>query len=299
MISLVDIGENVMNANIKQHKTPLRYPGGKSRAMKYLEEYFPHVGNMKEYYEPFLGGGSVAIFVTKKFPHLRMRVNDLFVPLYQFWDNLQNNTKELHQGVMDFRLTNNTPDSIKENIAEYRKIIRSSETSSLDRAIYWYIINKCSFGGLGLSGGFSESSSISNFTIKIIDDLLVYSQIISNWEITNYSYETVMEEANEDSFVYLDPPYDLDKQNSSGLYGDNGSMHNKFDHVLFAENCLKCPAKQLVSYNNEQEIIDRYPNWNANTYDLTYTMRSVAEYGQMQKDRKELVLYNYDILNRF
>jgi len=28
-------------------------------------------------------------------------------------------------------------------------------------------------------------------------------------------------------------------------------------------------------------------------------MRSVAEYGQMQKDRKELVLYNYDILNRF
>ena len=285
--------------SLKKLKTPLRYPGGKSRATKQLEQYFPHVGNVKEYYEPFLGGGSVAIFVSKRFPHLRMRVNDLFVPLYQFWDNLQNNTKELHQGVMDFRLTNDTPNSIKENMAEYRKIIRSSETSSLDRAIYWYIINKCSFGGLGMSGGFSESASLTNFTIKSIDDLFVYSQIISNWEITNYDYEKVMEEANEDSFVYLDPPYDLNKQNSSGLYGDNGSMHNKFDHALFAKNCVKCPAKQLVSYNNEQEIIDRYPNWSVETFDLTYTIRSVGDYSKDQKKRKELVMWNYDIPNRF
>ena len=35
-------------------KTPLRYPGGKSRAMKFLGEYFPQ--DIQSYVEPFLDG---------------------------------------------------------------------------------------------------------------------------------------------------------------------------------------------------------------------------------------------------
>ena len=42
-------------------KTPLRYPGGKSRAVTKMGIYFPNLRNYTEYREPFLGGGSVAI----------------------------------------------------------------------------------------------------------------------------------------------------------------------------------------------------------------------------------------------
>ena len=42
---------------MKALKTPLRYPGGKSRAAKYLISQFPY--DIIEYREPFLGGGSV------------------------------------------------------------------------------------------------------------------------------------------------------------------------------------------------------------------------------------------------
>ena len=42
-------------------KTPLRYPGGKSRAVKKMAEFFPLFKDYKEYREPFLGGGSVAL----------------------------------------------------------------------------------------------------------------------------------------------------------------------------------------------------------------------------------------------
>ena len=282
---------------LKKHKTPLRYPGGKSRAMKTLDGYFPHLGSMNEYYEPFLGGGSAAIFVSKKYPHLRMRVNDLFVPLYIFWTQLQKNTKDLHEALIEIRTKNDTPDLMREQMPLSKDIVRSNDSSQFERAVHFFIVNKCSFGGLGLSGGFSESSSIANFSINNINNLLVYGDIISNWEITNLSYEKVLEEAGENSFVYLDPPYDLGKDSS--LYGDNGSMHKKFDHDLFAENCIKCPANQLISYNNDQEIIDRYNGWNFDTFDLTYTMRSVGEYSKSQKDRKELVMYNYDIPNYF
>ena len=44
----------------KSLKTPLRYPGGKSRACTKIESYFPDLSKYKEYREPFLGGGSVA-----------------------------------------------------------------------------------------------------------------------------------------------------------------------------------------------------------------------------------------------
>ena len=50
---------------MKSLKTPLRYPGGKSRACVKMDPYIPDLRDYKEYREPFLGGGSVAIHITK------------------------------------------------------------------------------------------------------------------------------------------------------------------------------------------------------------------------------------------
>ena len=61
---------------MKSYKTPLRYPGGKSRACTKMDPFFPDLRNYKEYREPFLGGGSVAIHITKKYPKLDIWVND-------------------------------------------------------------------------------------------------------------------------------------------------------------------------------------------------------------------------------
>ena len=40
----------------KALKTPLRYPGGKSRAVTKMEKYFPDLRNYVEFREPFIGG---------------------------------------------------------------------------------------------------------------------------------------------------------------------------------------------------------------------------------------------------
>ena len=62
--------------SLKSFKTPLRYPGGKSRACKKMEPFFPDLRDYDVYYEPFLGGGSVALHITKKYPNLKIVVND-------------------------------------------------------------------------------------------------------------------------------------------------------------------------------------------------------------------------------
>jgi DNA adenine methylase len=48
---------------MKSLKTPLRYPGGKSRAVAKLCQWLPS-REITEYREPFLGGGSMAIEMT-------------------------------------------------------------------------------------------------------------------------------------------------------------------------------------------------------------------------------------------
>jgi DNA adenine methylase len=252
--------------------------------------YFPDLRNYDEFREPFLGGGSVAIYITKKYPNLDIWVNDLYEPLVNFWQQLQMFGTDLKDKLVDLKTTNNTPVLAKELFLEAKEQVNDKDLPSIDRAVAFYIINKCSFSGLTESSSFSEQASNSNFSLRGIEKLPEYSSLISKWRITNYSYDYLMD-GNMGAFMYLDPPYDI----KDNLYGNKGSMHKGFDHDKFAADCDSNKMDQLVSYNSDQLVKDRFKNWNAAEFDLTYTMRSVGEYMREQKQRKELLLFNYGI----
>ena len=274
---------------MKSHKTPLRYPGGKSRACIKMDPYIPDLRDYNEYREPFLGGGSVAIHITKKYPHLKVWVNDLYEPLYNFWRVLQNDGNALYETLCDLKSRHPEPGSAKELFLKSKEYLNDeSNNDSLQRAVSFYTINKCSFSGLTESSSFSKQASDSNFSMRGIEKLPGYTKIIENWKITNDSYDYLMD--NEwDTFVYLDPPYDI----KDNLYGKKGSMHKGFNHDRFATDCDECFMPQLISYNSDQLVKDRFKKWRAAEFDLTYTMRSVGEYMREQKKRKELLLFNY------
>jgi len=273
---------------MKSLKTPLRYPGGKSRACVKMGPYFPDLRDYKEFREPFLGGGSVAIYITKRYPNLDIWVNDLYEPLVNFWQQLQIFGEDMKDKLVDLKTANNTPDLAKDLFLSSKEKINDQSLPSIDRAVAFYVVNKCSFSGLTEISSFSQQASTSNFSMRGIQKLPEYSKIIENWRITNYSYDYLMDDT-PDSFLYLDPPYDI----KDNLYGRKGSMHKGFDHDRFASDCDKCTIPQLISYNSDQLVKDRFKNWNVAEFDLTYTMRSVGEYMREQKTRKELLLMNY------
>jgi len=279
---------------MKSLKTPLRYPGGKSRACTKMDPYFPDLREYVEFREPFLGGGSVAIHVSKKYPHLKISVNDLYEPLINFWTQLQQFGTELTDTIRNYKSTHPEPVAAKELFLECKDRINDKSLDCIERAAAFYIVNKCSFSGLTESSSFSKAASISNFSMRGIEKLPGYSEIISHWHINQYSYEYLMRENIHDGiFMYLDPPYDI----KDNLYGKKGSMHKGFDHDEFADNCSKSTIDMLVSYNSDQLVRDRFTGlqWNAAEFDLTYTMRSVGEYMREQQKRKELLLFNYGL----
>ena len=73
-------------------KSPLRYPGGKSRAVKLIATLLPE---FDEYREPFLGGGSVFIRAKQCFPDKKFWINDLYFELYKFWEMSQKTLQQL------------------------------------------------------------------------------------------------------------------------------------------------------------------------------------------------------------
>ena len=273
----------------KSHKTPLRYPGGKSRALSKLFQFIPNLSDYTEYREPFLGGGSVAIEVSKRYPHLKIWVNDLYEPLYNFWRQIQNNGEEIKDKLIEYKSLYPNPDKARGLFVESKELVNDQTLDSLDRAVRFYIVNKCSFSGLTESSSFSQQASISNFSMNGIEKLTGYQELITNWKFTNESYEQLLTD-DRNVFIYLDPPYEI-KDNLYG--GKGGTMHKRFDHDEFAIQCDRYASSQLVSYNSDQIIRDRFDGWTVAEFAHTYTMRSVGSYNIDQASRKELVLYNY------
>lgn len=273
---------------MKSLKTPLRYPGGKSRATSKLFQYFPEMQNIQEFREPFLGGGSMSIAVSKQYPNVKIWVNDLYEPLVNFWVHIQNNSEDLVKQLVSLKNQYNDQTKAAYLFADCKECLAHPKSTKFDRAVAFYVVNKCSFSGLTESSSFSKQASDSNFSMKGIENLLGYAEIIQNWKITNGTYENLLTD-DSSVLVYLDPPYEIKDK----LYGKNGSMHKGFDHDKFASTCDSYKSPMLISYNSSNLIKERFQNWNTAEFAHTYTMRSVGSYTTDQASRHELVLKNY------
>ena len=301
--------DNNGERNMTNLKTPLRYPGGKSRAIKKLNPSL--LDNFSDFREPFLGGGSMALHITQTRPNADIWVNDAYYNLYNFWVQLRDNGTDLHRELAKIKQPivyvskplrkkkvpkKDWEPGIQQMIDKHRELFNhakssiSSETDDLTKAVYFYILNKCSFSGLGESSSFSEQASEQNFSMTGIDKLPAYSELIKNWKITNLDYAEVMNAPGKDCFVFLDPPYDI----KDDLYGKNGDMHSGFDHMLFYEDVVQCPHNWMITYNSNEVLKKRFSDYFFNDWDLTYTMRSSKVYTEAQRDRKELLITNYE-----
>ncbi len=294
-----------MARTIKSLKTPLRYPGGKSKAVSKLLPYLPDLSQVREYRELFLGGGSVALEVAKRYPHLKIWVNDLYPALVNFWQILQTNPEGLHSQLMFYKNQYPDPTAAQKKDKDFvypAKALFDQLKHDLDsqqmpscfhRAVAFYIVNKCSFSGLTEASSFSKQASISNWSVKGMERLPEYANIIKDWRFSSHNYAEHLIN-DPDVFIYLDPPYDIE----DNLYGKRGSYHRDFDHDEFANRCNTCQAKLLISYNDAQLVKDRFRDptkWTVDNYAHTYTMRSTGEYNKEQATRDELVIFNYEV----
>ena len=249
---------NIKDTNISSfiHTTnisPLRYPGGKTRACKIIHDVILQhfdITCFDTIISPFFGGGSFEFYLQNKYS-LKLIVNDKFTPLYNFWRQVKLNKTILCEELRKIKSIS------KEQFIAYRNTIMDLKDNILQQSIQYFIINRCSFSGSTLSGGFSEEASSKRFTLSSINK--IESLDFTNIEIYNNDfYDFINNLTNNKILIFLDPPYYLESK--SKLYGNNGDMHEGFNHKLLFD-LLNTKKNWIVTYNNCPHIRDMYKNY--------------------------------------
>jgi DNA adenine methylase len=256
---------NIKNLNFTRNVSPLRYPGGKTRACKIINNIIVENFNIKDFdtlISPFFGGGSFE-FYFQNTHNVKLIVNDKFKPLYNFWKQIKEDKDTLCKELREIKIVT------KEQFTNYRKTIMDLNNDTLNQSILYFIINRCSFSGSTLSGGFSEEASKKRYTLSSITKIELLN--FSNVEIYNEDFEDFLDNffVRDNSLMYLDPPYYLEK--NSKLYGNNGDMHENFDHQsLF--NLLKLQKNWIITYNNCDYIKNLYKDYLILDVNWSYSM---------------------------
>ena len=249
--------------------SPLRYPGGKTRGCKKLDDILTEYFKIEEYnniISPFIGGGSFEFYMQNKYG-MNIIGNDIFEPLSNFWYTCKHNKTELCDKL--YKKVNNID---KCDFLDMRKQIMK-EQDKLKQSVMFFVINRCSFSGATLSGGYSKQSSNDRFTESSVNR--VNNLNLTDFTIDNSDYEEFLEKNRDDkSLIYLDPPYYL--ESGSKLYGVQGSLHEGFDH----ERLYKCVSKRInwiMTYNNCDYIKELYKDYTIIETSWAYGMNSTKK----------------------
>lgn len=262
-------------------KSPLRYPGGKSRAVERISKLVPQ---FDEFREPFVGGGSVFVYLKQKVPQKKFWINDIYTNLFHFWRECQNNTELLIRQISEWR------DCYNDGKELHRYLLDNiNNFDSLKKASAFFVFNRITFSGTTESGGFSNAAFHKRFTASSIERIKELAKVLPETEITNNDYQEVVEEDGQNVFIFLDPPYY--SATKSALYGKNGILHKKFDHERFASVLRKSKHKWLITYDDSEYIRKLFSFANIISWNLTYGMRNVSK--NSNQTGKELFISNF------
>ena len=252
------------------NKSPLRYPGGKTRGCKIIEKcLLEHNINLSKYthlISPFFGGGSFEFYLQNKY-NFKLIVNDKFAPLYNFWISAQNSKDQLCTLIKTLKPVS------KEQFQSYRKEIMTN-SNILQQAAWYFVINRSSFSGATLSGGFSHQASSNRFTDSSITR--IHNLDLQEICFHNQDFTTFLEKypENNKQLTFMDPPYYLG--NNSKLYGKNGNMHDSFDHEALSK-ILKSKNHWVLCYNDCPFIRKLYSEYTIIEVNWSYGMNKTKK----------------------
>jgi DNA adenine methylase len=241
--------------------------GGKSLSKKTIvDKYFPKDYECMTYVEPFVGGGSIFFY---KNPSVFEVVNDLDNTIYTIFKGAKTYKSEDLKLVIDKTYT-------KE---EFNTLRDSKPTNDFDGFCRAYVIIIRSI----MSNGLTWRDNTSKFNANLEG----YKERLEDVEIYNVDYKEMIDKYDsEDTFFYLDPPY----ENSKGLYKNDVVSIDEMYNIL-----SNIKGKFLMSYNNSERARELFKKYNI--YEIQ-TKYSRAPFGHNKNKNKntnvtELLISNY------
>lgn len=250
--------------------TPLRYPGGKTFLTSFFSDVIvAHGWKDIVYIEPYAGGAGAALALLMLEKVDRIIINDYDPAIYAFWNSVVDKSDAF------IHLLNTTPTTVEE--WEKQKVTyKAADTSDLlSLGFATFFLNRTNRSGILNAGPIGGKAQTGDWKIdarynksSLVDKIKLIALYKERITVENDDGAAIVKKYGDDqtSFFYVDPPYFV-KGAELYLNAFKQSDHQKLASVLneFAD------SKWLLSYDNEQAIVDLYPNFEHEVFSLNYS----------------------------
>lgn len=214
----------------------LRWAGGKTWLLKDIYNYLPERFN--NYYEPFLGGGSVYIHL-KSIGKIQNEafLSDRNTDLINAYNAIKYNSFELIRILKEYK-----------NEKEFYYFLRDQKYSNdIQKAAQFIFLNRTSFNGVyrvNLKGEYNVPYGFKDYKVLFdFDNLLKLMDIFKDASFTSCDFEETLEKVQKGDLVFLDPPYTVAHENN-GFIKYNQKIFAWEDQERLAEYIELIKAKQ-------------------------------------------------------
>lgn len=266
----------------------LKWAGGKRQLISTIKAYYPFSKGYTKYVEPFIGGGAVLFDILSRYDIKEIYISDINDSLINTYmiirDECPKLIEELKKLEREYKLNDiaNQKQYFLNRRSDFNgltNILSRKKHDRIRKAAYMIFLNKTCFNGLyrvNSDGKFNVS--FGKYTNPIICDeenLKNISAKLQNVNIFCCNYSTMKDKIDENTFVFLDPPYrPLNKTSSFNSYASNVfDDESQIQLSEFVKEIDKIGAK-FVLCNSDPHNVDPSDNFFDDLYKL-YTIRRI------------------------
>jgi DNA adenine methylase len=235
----------------------LRYPGGKTKLISFLVDYLPASEEIKgTYIEPFVGGGSVYLYLKPNKAH----ISDLNSELITLYKGIKLYPHKVWETFESFPSGKNSYYQIRDAAIDHKPLYyKAARTLYLNRTCFKGMWRHNPQGNFNVGYGGEKRRWVITH-----QNILELSRILKNAEIEHSDYERILKKVSQNDFIYLDPPYKPGEKDLKEKHYINGKF--LFDDQVRLSRILKNLSKSkkikwAMTNSDHEDILKLYSNF--------------------------------------
>lgn len=251
----------------------LKWAGGKTQLLDVIKEELPNdIDSCYRFVEPFVGAGAVFLEFLENDMFEEYIINDINPKLMGVYRTIKEKPEEL---INDLSILANHylelefgSQERKEMYHDVRNKFNQDGNSELLTSVYFIFLNKTCFNGMYREnskgcfntafGNYKNPSFFNPEQIREISRLLNKKK--ANGEdrviLLNKSFESLTEYVNENTFVYLDPPYRPISKGGFTSYNKSNFNDDSQRRVCEFYKTLNVKCAKLMLSNSDPKNLD-------------------------------------------
>ena len=290
----------------KTVKPFIKWAGGKSQLLEEIRKKYP--ANIERYCEPFVGGGAVLVDVLANLQPKEVLINDINPELINTYTQIRDNSEKVIELLTEMQESFWKMDNEARKEYYYSERDRFNElinqsAATAEKAALFIFINKTCFNGLyrvNAKGLYNvPMGAYKKPPICDVDNIQSISKLLQSVTINCGDYSECMDFINDNTFVYIDPPYrPLSPTSSFNSYAKTEFGDEQQIQLGYFIEQISHKGAKVVASNSDPKNTDKDDNFFDDIYKM-FNIRRVSATRMINSNSKgrgtisELLICNY------